>query len=570
MKKKIAILTGIIILLRIVNIIYLHDDPLFYLSPRNLNGRGILVMPNIVDFVIPLLVILFFLRKESYESFHLRKIYKPLSVGGLLILTPLVTGCLLRNYIQQSWVTIAFNKTLLLRYLLFVLTFMAVNVFADNIPFTKKSLRIFILVAGIIALAYTQEIFGSAGEMFTLLALVNSVGLSTVFFTIGLRKYYKEAPLESMVAVSVSGIFLIFLVYNVLSVSYFTIFLPFVATLLVAISIYKPWKLKTKVIVASFPFLLALFLNIGLPRMVSPTLAGELVERRPEEDLYTVKYDGITVKFTEEKMRAIALRFAKVIDRANKISDRKLGVSPQVKELVITGIGPGGFHAEFPDRIVGKIISEKYLEQCEDSAFLNDPALSPDFPDPVNAILHEYSHLFGAIPYFKWCPGAEEEGWATYSATRLATLLYEEDNHLWQPAYDFGKQADKITRLNLSERAVAWSHPNEFGGFILWYRLGERLGVPELYRQRWETTARDLNGSLYFLSDPAAARKVIDLFGKESFLKFGSHPKKTFKTIYHESVYLYLAKTTGMDTGRMMRMYNFMKNKIVDPSVPLP
>ncbi len=570
MKKKILILAGIIILLRIINIIFLNNDPLFYLSPRNFNGRGLLTMPTWLDFIIPISVILVLWRKEQKLQFDFRKIFKPLFSALLLLLTPVLIGLLLNNYVQKTLVTFEFNAAFVLKYLLFILSFIAINIFADHLRFNKKILRIIVLFFGIAAIAYTQDIFGSANSMYVLMGLINSVGLSTVFFAIGLRKYYKESPLETVIAVSLTGIFLVFFVFNVLSISYFTIFLPFIAMLFMAISLYKSWKIKTKIIFASTPFILALFLNYGLPKMVSPELSKALVERKTEGNFYVEKYGNITVKYSDKDLGDMALKLAGVIDKANKISKKEFGVSPQVRELVITGIGEGGFHAEFPNRIVGKIISEKYLQNCQDSAFLNSRDLSPDFPDPVNAILHEYSHLFGVIPYHKWWPGAEEEGWATYSATRLSTLLYNDNKNLWQPAYNFKAQAMKITQLNLSGEAVAWSHPNEFGGFNLWYNLGKNLGLKKLYNQRWHNSRHDLNGSLYYLSNPKAAKKVVTVFGKENFLKYGKYPEKTFEDIYPESVYLYLAKTTGIDADRIAGMYEFMKKRTIDASVPVP
>ena len=421
------------------------------------------------------------------------------------------------------------------------------------------------------AIAYAQDLLGSANAMYILLALLNSVGLSVVLFSIGMRKYYKKFPLETILATAIVGIFPVFFIFSGLSVSFFTIFLPFIAMATIAICWYKNWKLRTKLILGAIPFILAIFLNYVLPGLLPPELANEIVERKNEESFHVEKYKNITVKYKDENLKYIALKFARVIDMANHISKRELGVSPQVKELVITGMGPGGFHAEFPDRIVGQIISEKYIQNCQDSSFLNDSKLSPDFPDPVNAILHEYSHLFGTIPYHKWYPGAEEEGWATYSATRLSKLLFKETEGLWEPAYNYDAQAEKITQLNLSGRAVAWSHPNEFGGFNLWYRLGKQLGLPALYRQRWKVSKHDLkNGSLYYISNPEFARKTVATFGKEFFLKYGKFNPIKFGDIYTKDYYLYLAKTTGIDTAKISRMYDFMKNRKINPSVPLP
>ena len=571
MKKKIFIAVSVIIILRVLNIVFFNNDPLFYLSPRNFNGRGLLISPGWMDFLIPLSVIFIFWNKEKKLTFEFNKVLKPLLIAFTILLAPIVTGLLLNNYIQKSFISFQFNTTFILKYLLFILSFIAINVFADNIKFQKKIFNILVLFLGIIAIAYAQDMFGSANSMYILMALLSSTGLSVVLFSAGLRRYYKKYPLETILAMAIVGIFSVFFIFSALSVSYFTIFLPVIAMITVAICWYKNWKPGTKLIVAALPFILAIFLNYALPGLLPPQLANEIIERKNEESFIVEKYKNITVKYKDEDLKDIAMKFARVVDMANRISKKELGVSPQVKELVISGMGPGGFHAEYPDRIVGKIISKKYIQNCQDSSFLNNPNLSPGFPDPVNAILHEYSHLFGAIPYHKWYPGAEEEGWATYSATRLSKLLYKEAKDLWIPAYDYEAQAEKITQLNLSGKAVTWSHPNEFGGFNLWYRLGKQLGIPALYRQRWQISKHDLkNGAFCYISNPEYAKKAVEIFGKENFLKYGKYSPAKFGDIYTKDEYLYMAKTTGIDTTRISKMYDIMKNRKIDPSVPVP
>ncbi len=571
MKRKLFFVLGLIILFRLLNIFVLNDDPLFFLSPRNFNGRGMLVMPSWLDFLIPLLVITALWDRKRWLSPGFAAMARPLLLSALILLTPLLIGGLLHNYIRQTYVTFEFTRTTLLKYLLFVLTFIALNVFADSLKGGRKAWRIVILTIGMAAIAYTQDLFGAGGSMFVILSLINSVGLSAMMLTVGLRRSYQRAPLETVLAAAVAGFFVVFFIFNGLSASFFTLFLPWIGLMSMATALYARWKLRTRIIIALFPFILAVFLNDALPRMVSPRLAAELIERRPQNRLIEEKYGDITVRYPDKKLRGIALKFARLIDHANRITEEEFGVSPRVKELVIEGIGPGGFHAEFPHRIVGRIISEQYIRNCNDSLFLNDPDLSPHFPDPVNGLMHEYSHLFGVIPYHKWWPGPEEEGWATYSATRLARLLYRHAPHAWQPAYDFAARADKITRLNLSGKAVTWSHPDEFGGFILWYHLGEKWGLKKLYRLRWKYSRRDLlHGILYYQSNPEYARRAAEALGKDLFRKYGRHAPRPLGRIYTPDDYLELARTSGMDASKALRMYEVMKNHPIDPSVPLP
>jgi len=571
MKKQILLITGIVILLRIIIITIFKDDPIFFLAPRNLNGRGVLVSPVWIDFLIPILAIIVLRNKTTNLLFDIKKLLKPLLTALTILTAPLLTGILLSNYIQKSLITFEFNSVFLFRYLLYVLTFIAINVFADKLKNKSKTYKYGSLFLFIMFVACTQDIFSSGNTSYMLLALFSSVGVSTAIIVLGMRKSYKSNPVETVVAVSLTGLILIFFIYNILSVSYFTIFLPFLTMFVTALVFYKNWKLRSKIIIVSLPFLLAVFLNTGLPLMVSPEFANRLIERKEEKTLFESRTGDVVVKYNSQKLKSISIKFAKVIDAANKICKQEFGFSPEVKELIIKGIAPGGFHAEFPNRIVGNIMSEKFIENCSDSTFLNNWRLLPDFPDPVNSILHEYSHLLGVIPYHKWWPGAEEEGWATFSATVLSKLLYNKyGKTLWQPAYDYNHQANMITKLNLSEKAVVWSHPNEYGGFILWYNLAGDYGLKKLYNMRWNISKHNINGSLYYYSNPGEAKKVVELFGYKKFKNYGNTPKKPFNVIYSLNDYLYLAKTTGIDTGKIIRLYNFLKNRIINPTIPLP
>jgi len=371
--------------------------------------------------------------------------------------------------------------------------------------------------------------------------------------------------------VAIAGIFLIFFRYNVISSGFFTIFLPMAAFLTVAIALYKIRDTKARIIIIAIPYIIAAFLNYALPSLLPPGIASQLLEKVNEKEYKTERYGDITVKYTDEKLKDIALNLARVIAAANKLSEEYFGFSPAVKELELRGIAPGGFRAVFPAKITGNIISKTYLENCADSAFLNAPGLRADFPDPVNGILHEYSHLYGVVPYYKWMPGAEEEGWATYSATRLSQLLHKKyGDTLWQPAYDYSKQAGKITAQNLSGKAVTWSHVNEYGGFNLWYNIGKELGIKELYKKRWQNTIHDSYGDFLLYSNPVLASKVVTAFGKNKFLKYGQLPERKFGDIYSMEDYLYMAKITGMDTMMIKNMYVQVKDKTINPSVPLP
>jgi hypothetical protein len=284
--------------------------------------------------------------------------------------------------------------------------------------------------------------------------------------------------------------------------------------------------------------------------------------------------EGITVRYDDIRVRTVAMRLAHVLAAANQVSLEAYGISPQVNELVIRGIEKGGFHAQFPHSIAGNLESPRYIELCLDSTYLNDPNGSIHFPDPVNAILHEYSHLYGGVPYIPWIAGgkegAEEEGWATFSATRLSRRLYEHfGSGLWTPAYNYAARAEAITQANLAGHSVYWSHDNEYGGFRLWYALSQRDGEAALYRKRWELTRRDF--SWWFqINDPAAARQIATSFGWADFVSFGSEKVVRFDQVHALQDLQPLEELDGLTADRIKANYARNASLLIDPAIKVP
>ena len=570
MKKKILLLLLVTIITRLGILFFVKTDVLFFLSPRNFNGRGLLTMPGVLDFILPLLAIALLYGKETFSGFSLKNLGRA-SVIFLVILTVALTGLILRRYSEELFFLRDFSAHALLRWLLFVLTFWAIQLFADNVAIKNRFLRKLTIFVYIFFLAFLQDTVGKAGSMYVVFSLMNSVGVTTALLAVASRNLYKKYPAETLVIAALAGLFVNFFLFNAQSISYFTVFLPILALYLTAFGLYCNCRKTAKTIIVSTPVIIALLLNFALPPMLSKAAVNELTEQNISKKLFEEKVGTVTVKYADKKLRSISVRLAKVINAANRISQKTFGISPDVDQLTILGIAPGGFHGKFPHQIVGNIISEKYLKNCSDSLLLNTPDLPADFPDPVNAILHEYSHLFGAIPYYRWMPGAEEEGWATFSATRLSGLLFKEyGKNLWQPGYDYAGQAKKITALNLSGRAVVWSHPNEFGGFKLWYDLDRDLGTKELYQKRWKHTYRNLLGSVLLESNPRKARNLAAAFETRRFIKDGYSRTVRFGDIYSLDDYLVLSDLAGVKEETIRNLYAMMKNTMIDPSVPVP
>ncbi len=570
MKKKLILLILVTVAARLGLLFFLKTDVHFYLSPRNFNGRGLLTLPTLWDFFIPGLVIALLFPRRIFSRFHIRNLPQALPLV-LVILLPLITGLTLIRYREELFFLTDFKWQAVSRWLLFILTFWAIHLFADNLNLKSRALKRSVLFVFIFFLAFLQDTPGKGGTIYIIFSLMNSIGVSTALLAVASRRSYKAYPAETLIIAALAGFFMITTMINARSASYFTVLLPMLTMYLSAFIIKSAYTARVKSLILSLPLLTALFLNFLLPSMLAPETAREITEQNIGRNLLEEKVGGVTARFAGEELRDISVKLARVIDAANTISLREFGISPAVDQLTILGIAPGGFHGKFPHEIVGNIISEQYLRSCNDSLLLNDPQLPADFPDPVNAILHEYSHLFGAIPYYRWMPGAEEEGWATLSATILSAFLHKEyGNRLWQPGYDYAAQAGKITRLNLDKRAVVWSHPNEFGGFRLWYELGQYLGPEDLYKIRWTYTYRDLPGTVLLESDPEKARKLATIFGMENFKRFGIHPSFRFEELYSMEDYRPLSELAGVDEKMLKNLYEMMRKRIIDPSVPVP
>ena len=568
-KKLLSVLFAIIIV-RIAILIIWKQDPVFYLSPRNFNGRGLLTQPFLIDFLLVLIPILvyFFRNITIFQRPSLE--WKILLKAVFIIVAPFITGLLLWQYVQDWYFRWQLNSVVISRYVLYLFTFLAIQWMWDDLKITSRWVKGVILILILGTLAITQDIFTGADAMITLVGLFSSVGITTAILSIGLRRDFVTNPAGTFWAVALVGLPIHFFIFSARSDSYFTVFLPALGFWLAAVAVRKEKRAWVRTIQYGMVPFLALLLSVLPPLLLPPQTVHPMMERKVQQSLEEVQVGSITVRYGDKRVKKMAMQLARVIEAANTVSKQYFGISPEVTELVIYGFAPGGFHGEFPHRIVGNFISEQYVRNCEDSLFLNSQ-LSPHFPDPVNGILHEYSHLFGMVPYWNWIMGPEEEGWATYAATVLSKLIAEQfGEKIWRPAYPFAEQAEKITRLNLSGKAVIWSHPYEFGGFQLWYKFARDIGEREVFRNRWKLTRRDLPGITFIESIPEAALNLAKGFGIEKFRRYGDFPPVKYEEIYSSDDLLVLAKTAGIPEERMLRYYSLMSRKTLYPAVRLP
>ena len=397
--------------------------------------------------------------------------------------------------------------------------------------------------------------------------------MTLTWTVLALRRRYGQSPLAATAAAALVGGVSCMLVVMAPADSMFpALFLPMLAFLAGSLALrsrrwWPRWAALAGVAAVG------LLLSIGLPRFLPPEEREGLLNQEPPP-LHSELIEGIRVRYDDIRVRPVAIQLAHVLAAANQVSREAYGVSPEVNELVIRGFESGGFQAQFPHSIDGNFLSPRYVELCLDSAYLNDPNASIHFPDPVNAILHEYSHLYGTVPYNPWimgeAEGSEEEGWATFSATRLSRRLYDRFGPgLWTPAYNYAASAEAITQANLAGHSVYWSHDNEYGGFRLWYLLSRRDGEAALYRKRWELTRRD--GSWWFqINSPEAARRVAASFGWSDFVSFGSE-----KTVRYDQVHTWqdlqpIGELAGWSTDKIKANYARQAADLVDPAVHVP
>jgi hypothetical protein len=570
MAKRTWFLLALAIIGRLFSIWFLKTDLYFELIPRSFTGRALLSQPAWLDLAIPLVIIVLCWPKWSHDRLTARAIgLAALDAAGLLMF-PLLTGLALFVYVQDWFVSLQINWSSLMRWTQFVLAFLALNLLMDALPIKNRWGRGFVALAVGLALAVTQDITLTltTNPEYVFIGLLAGVGTTLGLTALAFRPHYRQAPWRATAAAIFVGSITCFLIVAGQSVSLFTFLLPGVALLIGALAIRSPKTWPRWVALASL-MVLSLGLSLVLPRLVPPDFAARMVENI-QSPLTTVQVGKITVRYEDPRVRNIAVRMAHVLDSANTLSQDEFGVSPQVNELIIYGIAPGGFQAEFPHRIVGNFASEQQLQLSLDSAYLNAPAGSIHFPDPVNAILHEYSHLYGVVPYAPWVMGSENEGWATYAATRLSLRLFEKYGpELWDPPYNYAARARAITQSNLDGHSVVWSHPYEFGGFRLWNTLGERDGEAALFRERWMLTQRNMS-RLVTINDPGAAHRLADGLGQSDFIAAGKAEPVLYDQVIAQRDWVSMGEVMGITPDQSKALYTLKAQQLVNPAVTVP
>ncbi|GIV89145.1 MAG: hypothetical protein KatS3mg055_1663 [Chloroflexus sp.] len=565
LKKKVVFILLLIVGARLLSFLVLHVEPYYILVPRSFTGRALLAQPCWIDIAIAVVAAIALWR--PFGQWNRRELFLGMLDTLRFLLLPVLTGIALFTYVQDWHIGLQVNGVVMTRYAQFILAFVALNLIMDAASVFDKKWRYVIVSLAMLALAFTQDFFVKLPPFFAA-SVVSSVGVTLGLFVIALRPVYVHSTWRALAAAVLTGFVVCFVEVAAISDSLFTFLLPILAFGVGALTMRstKRWPYFSAGIVVVG---LSCFLSIGLPRIVPSEIAEVLVENiRP--DYVSEQVGDVRVYYAQPELRDMAVRLAHVLDAANIVSESEFGVSPQVDTLIITGIGPGGFRADFSHRITGALVSDRYVELSLDETYLNSPDLSIHFPDPVNAILHEYAHLFGIVPYYPWLMGPEEEGWATYAATRLSLRLYETYGPaLWDPPYNYARQATAITEANLAGHSVSWSHPYEFGGFRLWHALGERYGESELFRRRWLLTQREAS-PFSIISNPQAARQMIRELGETDFTTLSSGEAIPFAQVFALEDWMIMGDVLGVSPQEIQSYYERRADELVNPTVAIP
>jgi hypothetical protein len=562
-------LTFGLLLFRIIELALNKFDIQSILVSRSFLGNGFLSKPLISELLLSILIILLLCGKERIKKPHLADFSKGL-VNSLWFLSfPVVTGLCLFAFKQEYFFRFQFNEIVLLRWLYFVVTFVAVNKIISINPF-HKFLRIFFIILILLMTSFLQEFTSDSGQNATILAILSGVGLTQAFSVIAFRNTFKSSFWAALFSAMITGFIVCFFIFGAVSASLFTILFPPLALLLAAISMYNK-SLKHRVISLCSVSLVCLSFSLILPLLFPPKSRDLLRENRNVETKYHESAYGIQINYNDTALRKTIIQFARILQAANQVSRDNFGISPDIKWITIYGFAPGGFNGVFPQGIKGNILSQQYINLVRDSTFLNNPGFNPQFPDPVNSILHEYSHLFGAFPYQKWV-ATESEGWATWSATRLSELIFQKYGaSLWQPSYNYAKIADSINVLLLSGHPLVWSHPEEPGAFKMWNSYEQKVGLKNVYNNRWQYTSRDKNVILIQENNPSVVKDFINKeIGKEPFGQVSDIPSGKYEELYNSDDWKIMGRLLNQSNDEINRYIGIMKTREANISIPEP
>lgn len=524
-------ITLVLLLFRIIELAFNKFDIQSFLIPRSFLGNGLLSKPLFSELLFSILIILLLFRNEKIRNPQFADLKQGFFNSLWLLSFPVISAFCLFIFKSEYYFKFQFNELVLFRWFYFTLSFVAVNLILNINPF-RKFLRVVLILLILLLSSFLQDFASNPYSLSIPIGIFAGVGLTQALSIIAFRNEFKNSFWSGVFSALITSTIVCFFIFGAVSNSLFTLFFPFAAFLLAAITL-RSKSLKPRIIGLGAISMLCLFLSLILARLVPPQYAEQLRENRSEEIKYHESVNGIQINYNDTSVHKSLAQLTKILQAANEVSQENFGISPDIKWITIYGFELGGFNAVFPHGIRGNFPSQKYIDDIHDSSFMNNPKLSCQFPDPVNSILHEYSHLFGVFPYQNWI-NPESEGWATYSATRLSKLIYQKYGPtIWQPAYNYARIADSINTSLLAGHPLIWSHPEEVGSFKMWNDYEQKNGLKNVYNDRWQYTLRNKNSVFISENNASVVNDFIDIkIGKETFQKYSNMPSKKFDELY--------------------------------------
>jgi len=539
------------------------------LVTRSFVGNGFLSKPLFSELLLSILIILLLFRKGQISKPLFADFTSGLMNAMWFLSFPVITAFCLFTFKQEYYCRFQLNEMLLLRWLYFILTFVAVNSIININPF-HKLLRVVFVILILLVSSVLEDVTFHADGLSVVFGTISGVGLTQAFSIIAFRNTSKRSFWAGVFSVLITSSVVCFFVFAAVSESAFTFLLPFVALLLAAISL-RSYSVKPRVISLCTISLLSICLSLFLPSFFPPEYGDAFRENRVEKTNYQERVSGIQINHNDTSVHKALTQIAKILDAANQVSREQFGFSPDIKWITIYGIEQGGFNAVYPQGIRGNLLSRQYINDILDSTFLKNPGLSCQFPDPVNAMLHEYSHLYGIFPYQKWM-STESEGWATYSATRLSKLLFKKYGaNLWQPSYNYARIADSISESLLSGHPLIWSHPEEVGAFKMWNDYEQKAGLQNVFKNRWQYTSRDKYAIYARENDPSVINNFINtIIGEEAFRLVSNLPSKKFDELYKVDDWKSWGQLINRSDNEIRNDIEQMRMKEMNVSLPEP
>jgi hypothetical protein len=563
------VITLVLLLFRIIELAFNKFDIQSFLIPRSFLGNGLLSKPLFSELLFSILIILLLFRNEKTRNPQIADLKQGFLNSLWLLSFPIISAFCLFIFKSEYYVKFQFNEVVLLRWFYFNLSFVAVNLILNINPF-RKFLRVVLILLILLVSSFLQDFASNPYGFSISIGTFAGVGLTQTLSIIAFRYAFKNSFWTGVFSAMITSVVVCFFIFGAVSSSLFTLFFPFTAFILAAITM-RSKNLKPRIIGLGTISLVCLFLSLIIPRLVPPQYAEQLRENRSEEIKYHENVNGIQINYNDTSVHKSLVQLTKILQAANEVSQENFGISPNVNWVTIYGIELGGFNAVFPQGIRGNFPSQKYIDDIHDSSFMNNPRLSCQFPDPVNSVLHEYSHLFGVFPYQKWI-NTESEGWATYSATRLSKLIYQKYGPtIWQPAYNYAKIADSINTSLLSGYPLIWSHPEEVGSFKMWNDYEQKNGLKNVYNDRWQYTLRNKNSIFISENNASVVNDFIDTkIGKEEFDKYSNMPPKKFDELYKPDDWKIFGQLINNTDEEINKLIEQKKRREYDVLLPKP